>query len=428
MRNLTILPCKEMEKKHNYLMKLLPRKIDSLLAEYFVWITEEIADNLVNVQSKFTLALSDYTHLVLASPFASEVSKLGDVTPGCPASEHSRDLSASTPPPSIEFERLSNCNRLSTLLDVKLSIEEASLKCQLKYLTRLFEQDDPGTEILNSQTHSEESLSEDGEKRLKALEVRYSQLARELASFDGLDMRQSRLDSKKAREQKLLDRLNKILDTASYENACIRILTDLVHLESDSCRKIIENSKSIAACVEPYLDRGQKLLSSLSAMYQPRSDSSPDKFCHLVATTHFEHVARKLLSSQNARIPEEFAHLLHSEDPNSIPSLLEALQHKLDRDRQSAETLMQTISQFSIQLINQLDSLRTCFLTSCSPIPYDQSKPHGDRASADRLLASSAGLCDRQLAESLAAPCAILNRLAQQLNALRQQSDLVFSI
>ncbi|KAF6767774.1 hypothetical protein AHF37_09247 [Paragonimus kellicotti] len=241
-------------------------------------------------------------------------------------------------------------------------------------------------------------------------------------------MRQSRLDSKKAREQKLLDRLNKILDTASCENACIRILTDLVHLESESCQKIIEHLKAIAGCVQPYLDRGQKLLSSLSALYPPRSNSSPNKFCHLVATTHFEHVARKLLSSQNVHIPEEFAHLLHSQDPNSIPSLLDALQHKLDLDRQSADTLMQTISQFSIQLINQLDSLRTCFLTPHSPIPYDQSKPHGDRASADRLLASSAGLCDRQLAESLAAPCATLDRLAEQLSALRQQSDLVFSI
>ncbi|KAF6773900.1 hypothetical protein AHF37_09533 [Paragonimus kellicotti] len=167
-----------MERKHNYLMKLLPRKINSLLDECkvqttqltqscsrlietlsdnstnslfssdFIWITEQIADNLVNMQSTFTLALSDYTHRVLVSPFDSEVSKLSDVTPGRPASEHLRDLSVSTPPPSVELARLSNCNRLSTLLDVKLSIEEASLKCQLKYLTRLFEQDDPGTEIL----------------------------------------------------------------------------------------------------------------------------------------------------------------------------------------------------------------------------------------------------------------------------------------
>ncbi|KAF8571366.1 hypothetical protein P879_05575 [Paragonimus westermani] len=280
----------------------------------------------------------------------------------------------------------------------------------------------------NSQTHTEESPSENDAKRLRALEVRLSQLARELATLDGLDVRQSRLDSKKAREQKLLDRLNKILDTASCENACIRILTDLVHLESESCQKIIEHLKAIVGCVQPYLDRGQQLLSSLSTMQPSRSDSSPDEFCHLVATTHFEHVARKLLSSQNAHIPEEFAHLLKSEDPNSIPSLLDALQHKLEVDRQSADTLMQTISQFAAQLLNQLDSLRTCFLTSCSQIAYDQSKPHGDRASADRLLASSAGLCDRQLAESLAAPCAALDRLAEQLSSLRQQSDLVFSI
>ncbi|TGZ66909.1 hypothetical protein CRM22_005076 [Opisthorchis felineus] len=446
-----------MDKKERFLLSITQRRTQSLLENYEAYTRElnYLCQNLISrletstgkerltytdpglfvcdqsfavitgIPARYALAVSDYTSQTLVS--RSNAPNSPSILRPINSSELNRSRSCQSEDLScsVELARLASCKRLTTLLDMNFATNEAALEHQIDLLSRWLQEEDL-SEVTSALADVGDDLEKD-EKRLQALKDQYAKLAGELAYLDTLEIKQAQMDVKRTRQKQYIDRLQKILDAVAFENAWLRLITDLVQLEADSCQKLSVKLKATQKITESLLSDFEKLLVLFSSFSRSTSQVERDSLARLTASQHFENAVREILHSCSS--PQLLQQLNDFTNSEELLLLLDELKSKLTQDEASCHSSSNLMLSHSQRLIEQFMSLTEALsLPSTSESDFGRSQSHSERVSGDRLRETFTGLCASDVVDFFTAACSHLDQLANELNSLREQTNLVFSL
>ncbi|OON15161.1 hypothetical protein X801_09040 [Opisthorchis viverrini] len=467
-----------MDKKERFLVSITQRRTQSLLENYEAYTRENLISRLetstgkeqltytdpglfvcdqsfsviTGIPARYALAVSDYTSQTLVSksdaPNSPSVLRpINSPEINCSRSYQSEDLSC-----SVELARLASCKRLTTLLDMNFATDKASLEHRIELLSRWLQEENLSevTRYIDAEFLSGFSITviliqpsrvistcsalsdvgddlEEDEEHLEALKGQYAKLAGELAYLDTLEIKQAQMDVKRTRQKQYIDRLQKILDAVAFENAWLRLITDLVQLEADSCQKLSVKLKATQNITESLLSDFEKLLVLFSSFSRSTSQVERDSLARLTASQHFENAVREIL--RNCSSPQLLQRLNDSTNSEELLVLLDELKSELAQDEASCHSSSNLMLSHSQRLIEQFMSLTEALsLPSTLEPDFGRSQPHSERVSGDRLRETFTGLCASDVVDFFTAACSHLDQLANELNSLREQANLAFSL
>ncbi|CAL8070416.1 unnamed protein product [Calicophoron daubneyi] len=391
-----------MEKKIAFLEKLMSKKIISQLQEAnteqsnltktcadladqlsrlvgreneCTFICDESVDRLCGFESRYAMAVSKYANELMSKFTPSPISFLTDrsLTDRSPDSL-GNDSALFDCTESCELARLSDCKRLSILMETKLGADEAVCNSQLNYLKRRV-----GRVIKESSLERTTVDTAEGAKLLKELEQQCDELAAQLAFYDGMDVREARVSS-------------------------------------------------ILASQRDYLERLDKLLDDVSVAFAPKSEQEMDDFARDIAVEQFERTLARVL--EKAPLPSDIKKLI-GPDPvreQTVLHVLDRLKSRKERDELAIQNDSRKILSYVKRCQEYLKSLKEDFTIPQSDISHPSVPEHSDKVNPDRIRMTFAGLCAPDITERFAAAATELEQLAEEIQKLHREADIAFSL
>ncbi|CAL8070414.1 unnamed protein product [Calicophoron daubneyi] len=440
-----------MEKKIAFLEKLMSKKIISQLQEAnteqsnltktcadladqlsrlvgreneCTFICDESVDRLCGFESRYAMAVSKYANELMSKFTPSPISFLTDrsLTDRSPDSL-GNDSALFDCTESCELARLSDCKRLSILMETKLGADEAVCNSQLNYLKRRV-----GRVIKESSLERTTVDTAEGAKLLKELEQQCDELAAQLAFYDGMDVREARVSSILASQRDYLERLDKVIQCSAEENTWLRFLTDLIRIQSNECADAVSLLQSAESSIRKLQLDNQTLLDDVSVAFAPKSEQEMDDFARDIAVEQFERTLARVL--EKAPLPSDIKKLI-GPDPvreQTVLHVLDRLKSRKERDELAIQNDSRKILSYVKRCQEYLKSLKEDFTIPQSDISHPSVPEHSDKVNPDRIRMTFAGLCAPDITERFAAAATELEQLAEEIQKLHREADIAFSL
>ncbi|CAH8465433.1 unnamed protein product [Schistosoma turkestanicum] len=391
-----------------------PDSATSNIISTLVLVSDILGDDLLGILSKFHQAsgniLTTCTYSrepIVDSPDISSLCKYDLLTKG------SVEKCLHRPFDNKYFlEHLHSFTRLLHMLETSYGLQEAGLTSQISYLRGKY-------------TTSEELSSDITEEYSRELEIESNKLASELATLNQLETIQIQSRNKLIEKQNQLKHMDDVERILLQENSWLKLLTNIIDLEYNSCKQASEGLISISQSLYNLKDYSIQLLKSLSSINQSNDFTEYDESIKNKVSKYFEDAVIHLLLT--SPLPSELSDKLKTNENRSemILDVLHSLQSKLKSSEDSLKIESEQLDICIQQIRKQLLDVKQTFDLPDSLISCD-APSHCEQLNPERIRFTWRGLCSTELIDLFANTCKDINDLVEQLNRLELEADITF--